>query len=162
MVRLSVALLFSYSDIPLVRHQATGFVNMTSTIATSIEGRIEGDQPSDGPLQIDTLVDERVPAKGELSPVSQSPSPRSRRSRPRERMLFTSQPRYASPEARFCDGWCQPSDDEHATVVGIVASLCRNTLISFLLAALSICLLGLAARMGRPERLSDYGLVQLS
>ena len=39
-------------------------------------------------------------------------------------MLFASQMRYASPEARFvCDGWCKFSDVEHPNIVSIGSPL---------------------------------------
>lgn len=141
-----------------MRRQATGFAN-SSEPPLSIEGAIEGDQPGVQSLQLDTQSGEsRTTVRREVSPT------RGRHRdtrRPRERMLFSSQVRYASPEARFvCDGWCKFSDDSHANVVSITRPLLRDRS-SCLSAALSISLLGLATSMGGPERLSDHGVVQL-
>jgi hypothetical protein len=92
----------SYADIPSVRRQATDFAN-----STMITSAIEGQSPAE-------LGESRPADQRELSPGAQ---PRETR-RPRERMLFANQTRYASPEARFvCDGWCEYSDDSHPTVV---------------------------------------------
>ncbi|KAH9998768.1 peptidase C14, caspase domain-containing protein [Russula vinacea] len=102
-----------------VRRQATGFAN-SSEPPLSIEGAIEGDQPGVQSLQLDTQSGEsRTTVRREVSPT------RGRHRdtrRPRERMLFSSQVRYASPEARFvCDGWCKFSDDSHANVLSLSA-----------------------------------------
>ena len=106
------------TDICLVRRQATDFANSTSEPPLSIEGAIEGDQPGVESLQLDTQLGEsRTTVRREVSPTRGRP--RETR-RPRERMLFSSQVRYASPEARFvCDGWCKFSDDSHPNVVSI-------------------------------------------
>jgi len=103
-----------------VRRQATGYANSTSEPPLSIEGAIEGDQPAVESLQLDTQLSEgRTAVQRELSPTRRSPR-ESRR--PRERMLFSSQTRYASPEARFaCDGWCKFSDDSHPNVLSLSA-----------------------------------------
>jgi hypothetical protein len=150
----------SHTNIRLVRRQATGYANSTSEPPLSIEGAIEGDQPAVESLQLDTQLSEgRTAVQRELSPTRRSPR-ESRR--PRERMLFSSQTRYASPEARFaCDGWCKFSDDSHPNVVSNGRPLLRDGGCSCLSAALSICLFRLATRMGGAERLSDDGVVQL-
>jgi len=106
-----------------VRRQATTTDFSTSGVPPSITSKIgeesPAEQPSNEPPQIDTQLGERRPAdQTELSPGSQS---RGRR-RPRERMLFASQTRYASPEARFvCDGWCKFSDVEHPNILSLSA-----------------------------------------
>jgi len=103
-----------------VRRQATTDFS-ASGVPPSITSKIgeerPAEQPSNEPPQIDTQLGERRPAdQTELSPGAQSRGSR----RPRERMLFASQTRYSSPEARFvCDGWCKFSDVEHPNVVSI-------------------------------------------
>jgi len=105
-----------------VRRQATTDFS-TSGVPPSITSKIgeerPAEQPSNEPPQIDTQLGERRPAdQTELSPGAQSQRSR----RPRERMLFASQTRYSSPEARFvCDGWCKFSDVEHPTVLSLSA-----------------------------------------
>jgi hypothetical protein len=87
--------------------------------------------------------------------------PRARREA-REQMLFGSQTRFASPEARFvCDGWCKYSDEPHANVVSI-EHLLFGTVGFMFSPAVTIRLLGLATRMGGAQRLANYGVVQLS
>jgi hypothetical protein len=108
-----------------VRRQAT--INFsTSGVPPSITSKIGEERPAEQPSnefpQIDTQLGERRPVdQSELSPSSPGAQSRgSRRPRPRERMLFASQTRYASPEARFvCDGWCKFSDVEHPNIVSI-------------------------------------------
>jgi len=89
-----------------VRRQATDFAN-----STFITNATEGQSPAEH-------GESRPADQRELSPGAQ---PRETR-RPRERMLFANQTRYASPEARFvCDGWCEYSDDPHPTVLSLSA-----------------------------------------
>ena len=65
-------------------------------------------------LQFDTKLGKARPAAS-----SNRGRPRGRREA-REQMLFGSQTRFASPEARFvCDGWCKHSEEPHPNVVGI-------------------------------------------
>ncbi|KAI0293727.1 caspase domain-containing protein [Multifurca ochricompacta] len=91
-----------------VRAQAMDFANSTSQRRPLIDSVIDGsqlaDQPSRSLFQTNAQVGEgRSSGQRELSP---GPQPRGRGTRrPRERMLFTSQVRYASPESRLiCDG----------------------------------------------------------
>jgi len=104
-----------------VRRQATDFSNPTTvlpppTFETAIDA-IDGQSPSVELPQIDTQVGEARPAdKREMSPRGR---PRARREA-REQMLFGSQTRFASPEARFvCDGWCKYSEEPHPNVVSM-------------------------------------------
>jgi hypothetical protein len=92
--------------------------NLASLPPQSIESAIEGQQPVQS-LQPGTQLGEGHPAvQRELS----------LRGRPRERMLFSSQTRYASPEALFaCDGWCKYSDVPHPNVVSIGRPLLRDS-----------------------------------
>jgi hypothetical protein len=104
-----------------VRRQATDYYNRTTvsppqTFETAIDV-IEEQPPTVEVLQIDTQVGEARPAdQREMSPRGK---PRGRREA-REQMLFGSQTRFASPEARFvCDGWCKHSEEPHPNVVSI-------------------------------------------
>jgi hypothetical protein len=110
--------------------------------------------------QIDTQLGEARPAdQREMSPRGRS---RARRES-REQMFFESQIRFASPEARFvCNGWCEYSEEPHPNVVSIEHLSVGEQWASYMSPALSIRLLGLATRMGRPKRLANYGVVQLS
>jgi hypothetical protein len=116
-----------------VRRQATDFTHPATvlpppTFETAID-TIEEQSPTVELIQINTQLGEARPAdQSEMSPLSPlSPgSPGSPRGRPRTRreardqMLFGSQTRFASPEARFvCDGWCKYSDEPHPNVVSI-------------------------------------------
>ena len=131
---------FPSTNICLVRRQATDFSHPTTvspppTFETAID-TIEGQPPTAEPLQIDTQVGETRPAdKREMSPRGR---PRSRRDA-RDLMLFGSQTRFASPEARFvCDGWCKHSEEPHPNIVSIErlsvgrqwASRCRQISLS--------------------------------
>ena len=70
-----------------------------------------------------------------LSPEPESPRTR----RPRERSLFSTHARYASPEPRFvCDGWCEYHDDPHPNVVCIVHSFRASG--NFMILGSSLCL----------------------
>lgn len=104
-----------WTNICLVRRQAMGVSNLVSVPPTLIESAMEGQRPVLQSLQVDTQLSEGRPAdQGELSPRGM---PRGTR-RPHERMLFASQTRYSSPEARFvCNGWCEISEDPHPNVV---------------------------------------------
>ncbi|KAI9510660.1 caspase domain-containing protein [Russula earlei] len=102
-----------------VRRQATDIANSTrvTSIETALEGQRSADQASGQPLQVDTQTGESQPA-AQMSPGGQSRGTR----RPRERMLFSNQTRYASPEARFvCDGWCKHSEDLHPNILSLSA-----------------------------------------
>jgi hypothetical protein len=112
-----------------VRRQATDFTHPATvlpppTFKTAIDGI--GQSPTVELVQIDTQLGEACPAdQREMSPLSPS-SPSSPRGRPRtrrearEQMLFGSQTRFASPEARFvCNGWCKYSEEPHPNVVSI-------------------------------------------
>ena len=90
-------------------------VSQPPTFETAVDA-IEGQSPTAEPLQIDTQLREARPVgKREMSPRGR---PRARRET-REQMFFGSQTRFASPEARFCDGWCKYSDEPHPNVVSI-------------------------------------------
>ena len=122
---------------------------------------IDEQSPTGELPKIDTQPGEarRSTDQREMSPRGR---PRARREA-REQMLFGSQTRFASPEARFvCDGWCKYSEEPHPNVVSIEYLSVGVQWASCLLPALSIRLLGLATRMGRPQRLANYGVVQLS
>jgi hypothetical protein len=104
-----------------VRRQATDPYNSTAvsptpTFETAVDA-IEEQSPTVELPRIDTQVGEARPAdQREMSPRGR---PRSRRVA-REQMLFGSQTRFASPEARFvCDGWCKYSEEPHANIVSI-------------------------------------------
>jgi hypothetical protein len=105
-----------------VRRQATDFSNPTTgspppTFETAID-TIEGQSPTVELPQINTQLGEARPStdQREMSPRGR---PRARREA-REQMLFGSQTRFASPEARFvCDGWCKYSEEPHTNVVSI-------------------------------------------
>ena len=111
----------SYSDVRLVRHQASVFADIpTSGDPLSITDMKEGqraDRPSGGPSRIDTQLGERGPAdQSQLSRGAQSFETR----RPQERMLSESMPISGSPEPAFhCDGWCEYSGVPHPNIVSI-------------------------------------------
>jgi len=102
-----------------VRHQATGFAgSTTSGPPQSIESTMDGEQSAVQALQLDTQLGEVRPSdQRELSPRGRSRAVR----RPRERMVFSSQPRYASPERTFCEGWCKLSEEPHPIVLSLSA-----------------------------------------
>ncbi|KAI0277926.1 caspase domain-containing protein [Russula aff. rugulosa BPL654] len=106
-----------------VRRLATNFFDPTTispppTFETEI-GAIEGQSPTAEPIQIGTQVGEADPA--DLRKKSSRGRPRAR-SEAREQILFGSQTRFASPEARFvCDGWCKHSDEPHPNVLSLSA-----------------------------------------
>jgi hypothetical protein len=134
-----------------VRRQATGFCSPTlisppPTFETAVD-TIEGQSPTAEPLQIDTKpVEAGLASPREISPRGR---PRARREA-REQMFFGSQSRFASPEGRFCDGWCKPSDEPYPNVVSIGhLLLLGNSELHVCRPALAIRLLGLATRMGR-------------
>jgi hypothetical protein len=91
---------------------------------------MEEQGPAVEPLQLDTQLGEARPVDqrevSPISPISPRGRPRGRREI-RDQMLFGPPIRFASPEARFiCDGWCKPSDEPHANVVGIECLLLRD------------------------------------
>lgn len=105
----------------LVRRQAT---DVPPTFETAIDS-IEGQSPTAEPLQIDTQPGEAGPA--EQRKMSPRGRPRARREA-REQMFFSSQTRFASPEARFvCDGWCKYSEEPHPNVVSTEYLLLRDS-----------------------------------
>ena len=92
-------------------------LNSASVSSPPIESAIEGRHAVQS-LQVDTQLDEGRRAD------QREPSPGGR---PRERMLFASQTRYASPEPLFvCDGWCKYGEDSHPNVVSIGHPLLRG------------------------------------
>ena len=151
MVSLRINLPISKTNICLVRRQATdSYMPRTispppPTFETAVDA-IDEQSPTIKLPQIDTQLGEARPAdQREMSPRGR---PRARREI-REQMLFGSQTRFASPEARFvCDGWCKHSEEPHANVVSIEHLSVGEQRTSCLSPALSIRLLGLATRMG--------------
>ena len=130
-----------------MRRQATDFSHSAivspppPTFETAIDA-IEGLPPTVEPLQIDTKLGEARPAEQrEMSPASSNRGrPRGRREA-REQMLFGSQTRFASPEARFvCDGWCKHSEEPHPNVVSIEHLL------------LEVCVIFVASSLYPPSR----------
>lgn len=105
-----------------VRRQATDSyprnVSPPPTFETAAD-TIDEQSPTVELPQIDTQLDEASPAdQREMSPRGR---PRARREA-REQMLFGSQTRFASPEARFvCDGWCKYSEEPHSNVLSLSA-----------------------------------------
>ena len=96
---------------------------------------MEGEQSAVQALQLDTQLGEVRPAdQRELSPRGRSRAIR----RPRERMVFSSQPRYASPERTFCDGCCGFSEEPHPIVVSIGRPLLRDSGLMFVDSSLSL------------------------
>ena|ERR1700761_4276615 len=118
-----------------------------------------GERSARPPLRVDDGTSEgRSVTQRESSPVPQSRGTR----RAQERPQFLSQPRSASPESIFaCNGWCDLDDNPYPTVVSHIPCLVSGVIISFPSLALSICLLRLAARMGRSKWLTHHGRVQL-
>ncbi len=118
----------SYTNICLVRRQATYRLSDPAPPTQTFETAMEGQSPVGsllGSLQLDTQLSEARPAsKRELSPRGR---PRGRRE-VREQMLFGSMTRFASPEARFvCNGWCKHSDEPHPNVVSIERTLLSDS-----------------------------------
>jgi hypothetical protein len=111
-----------------VRRQATDSyprnVSPPPTFETAAD-TIDEQSPTVELPQIDTQLGEASPAdQREMSPRGR---PRARREA-REQMLFGSQTRFASPEARFvCDGWCKYSEEPHSNVVSIEHLFCWGT-----------------------------------
>jgi hypothetical protein len=155
-----------WADVRLVRRQATYFANSTSPnqplplIAGVMDLQDPGDRSARPPMRVDDGASEgRSANQRELSPAG-----RSRRTRrPQERSFFLTQPRSSSPESIFaCSGWCDLDDNPYPTVVSLYSVLSSTrVVISFLSEALSICLLGLAARMGGSKGVTHHGRVQL-
>ncbi|KAI9438731.1 caspase domain-containing protein [Lactarius indigo] len=108
-----------------VRHQATDFTKWRSpdqalpSIEAIMDLQAAGDRPARPPSRIDDGASAgRSVNHRESSPASQSRAIR----RPRERSLFPSQPRTASPEpALVCDGWCHRDDDPYPAVLSLSA-----------------------------------------
>ena len=138
-----------------MRRQDTDYYPETVSPLPAIDAIVE-QSPTAEPLKVDTQS--RPTEQREMSPASLTSS----RGRQRGR-LFGSPTRCASPEARFvCNGWCEYSEESHPNVVSIRHHLSRGGWALCFSAALSICLFGLATRMGRPQRLANRGVVQLS
>ncbi|KAH9041167.1 caspase domain-containing protein [Lactarius hengduanensis] len=108
-----------------VRRQATDYTKSRSPdqALPSIEAIIDlqeaGDRSARPPSRIDDGASAgRSSNQRESSPASQSRATR----RPRERSIFPSQPRSASPEPLFvCDGWCHRNDDPYPTMLSLSA-----------------------------------------
>ena len=117
-----------WADIHLVRRQATDFTKSRSPdqplppIATIMDLQEPGDRSARPPSRIDDGASEgRSVVQRESSPAAKSRATR----RPRERSLFPSQPRSASPESLFiCSGWCDHDDNPYPTVVSLTYSIC--------------------------------------
>src|SRR6266702_5402871 len=120
--------LVRWTNVHLVRRQAAYFSGSTSrgqplpSIATITDLQEPGDRSVRPPLRVDDgagggrSVDQR-----ESSPAAQS----RKTQRPRERSMFLSLPRSASPESLFvCSGWCDRDDNPYPTVVSLTYSTC--------------------------------------
>jgi hypothetical protein len=122
----------SSSDSRSVRRQATDFTNSISQVPLSIASiteNIPAEPPSPQILQAGTQVDGSLTDQLKLSSEAQ---PRAR-GRQRERPLFSSHPRYASPEPRYvCNGWCKYNEIPHPNVVCIVHTLLASRDLIFL------------------------------
>ena len=118
MASLYITLLFSYSNICLVRRNAMdSFDPTTVSPPPTFETEIDGQFPTTELLQIDTQLGEtRLADQREMPSRGRSQA----RHEARQQMFFESRTRYASPEALFvCDGWCSYSEEPHPNVVSI-------------------------------------------
>ncbi|KAI9456400.1 peptidase C14, caspase domain-containing protein, partial [Lactarius psammicola] len=108
-----------------VRRQATDFTKSRSPgqpfplIATIMDSQEPSDRSARPPSRIDDGASEgRSVDQRESSPAAQSRETR----RPRERSLFPSQPRSASPESIYvCSGWCDSDNNPYPSVISLSA-----------------------------------------